>query len=257
MKDVQSEADNREIVLDRVGVNGVHYPITVMDRTNKTQKTYGKINLYVELPKEFRGTHMSRFIEILNKYRNDVSLRTLDEILNDTKLELDAGLAHIEIEFPYFINKTSPVTKIDSFMDYNCKLIATKNDKFDFILEVDVPIHLLCPCSKEISQFSAHNQRGIAKISIRMKKLVWIEELVDIGEKSASAPLYTLLKREDEKYITEQAYQKPRFVEDIARNIALELDKDERITYYHIEVISMESIHNHDAYACLSRTKKI
>lgn len=256
MKDVQNERDSRQINLDRVGVNGVIYPITVMDRANKTQETYGRINLYVDLPKEFRGTHMSRFIEILNKHRKNITLNSLKEILCDTKTELNAKNAHIEIEFMYFINKPAPVSKIDSFMNYNCKFIASENNCFDFILEVDVPIHLVCPCSKEISQFGAHNQRGVAKISLRMRKLVWIEEIIEIGEKSASAPLYALLKREDEKFITENAYLNPRFVEDVARNIALLLDKDERITWYSIEVISIESVHNHNAYACLSRDKR-
>lgn len=256
MKDVQNERDSRQINLDRVGVNGVIYPITVMDRANKTQETYGRINLYVDLPKEFRGTHMSRFIEILNKHRKNITLNSLKEILCDTKTELNAKNAHIEIEFMYFIKKPAPVSKIDSFMNYNCKFIASENNYFDFILEVDVPIHLVCPCSKEISQFGAHNQRGVAKISLRMRKLVWIEEIIEIGEKSASAPLYALLKREDEKFITENAYLNPRFVEDVARNIALLLDKDERITWYSIEVISIESVHNHNAYACLSRDKR-
>ncbi len=241
MRDIQNERDYREIDLDRVGVNGVIYPIIVMDRTNKTQNTYAKINLYVDLPKEFRGTHMSRFIGILNKHRINITLHSLREILSDTKNELNAKNAHIEIEFMYFINKNAPVSNIESFMNYNCKFIASENETFDLILEVDVPIHLVCPCSKEISQFGAHNQRGIAKISIRMKRLVWIEEIVEIAEKSASAPLYALLKREDEKFITENAYLNPRFVEDAARNIALALDKDDRIEWFYIEVISIEN----------------
>jgi len=256
VRDVQNELDYREINLDRVGVNGVVYPITVLDRTNKTQDTYGKINLYVDLPKEFRGTHMSRFIEILNKHRKNVNLSSLREILTDTKAELNAKNAHIEIEFMYFVSKKAPISKIESLMNYVCKFIASENNNFDFILEVDIPIHIVCPCSKEISKFGAHNQRGVAKISIKMKKLVWIEEIIDIGEKAASAPVFALLKREDEKYITEHAYLNPRFVEDVARNISLSLDKDERIIWYYVEIISIESIHNHNAYACLSRDKR-
>lgn len=255
MRDLQSEGDLREIKLDRVGVNSVIYPIRVMDRNNKQQDTVGKINLYVDLPKEFRGTHMSRFIEILNKHQNHLSYNSLESILNETKEELEAEVAHIEIEFTYFIAKTSPITKIASYMNYTCKFIASKGDKFDFILEVNVPIQLVCPCSREISDYGAHNQRGIAKIAIRMYHLVWIEEIVDIGENAGSSPLYALLKREDEKYVTEQSYQNPKFVEDVVRDITLPLENDKRVSWYSVEVLSQESIHNHNAFASVSRKK--
>jgi GTP cyclohydrolase I len=255
MRDVQNEHDEREIKLDRVGVNHVIYPIQVKDKDNISQHSIGIINLYVDLPKEFRGTHMSRFIEILNKHQNQLSYAALDTILEDTKKELNAETAHIEIEFTYFVKKLSPISKISSYMSYLCKFIASKKELFDFTLEVNVPIQLVCPCSKEISSFGAHNQRGIAKISLKMNHLVWIEELVEIGEKAGSSPLYTLLKREDEKYITEESYQNAKFVEDVVRDIVGPLEKDNRITWFSGSVLSQESIHNHNAYASVTRNK--
>jgi GTP cyclohydrolase I len=255
MRDVQNESDDREIKLDRVGVNHVVYPIQVKDKDAISQHSVGIINLYVDLPKEFRGTHMSRFIEILNKYQNQLSYSSLESILDETKKELNAETAHIEIEFTYFIKKNSPVSKISSYMSYLCKFLASKKEKFDFTLEVNVPIQLVCPCSREISAFGAHNQRGVAKISLKMNHLVWIEDLVEIGEKAGSSPLYTLLKREDEKFITEESYQNAKFVEDVVRDIVLPLEKDSRITWFSVSVLSQESIHNHNAYASVSRHK--
>jgi len=257
MKDVQNEKDTRNIPLKRVGVNSVLYPIQVMDKENKYQHTVARINMYVNLPKEFRGTHMSRFLEVLNEHHCNMSINNLERILDDMKRKLDAEASHIEVRFPYFILKKAPISKIESFMNYECAFIASKEDKFDFVLEVNTPVHTLCPCSKEISRFSAHNQRGLVKVRIRMKKLVWIEEIVEISEKSASAPLYSLLKREDEKYITEMAYLNPRFAEDVVRNVSVELNKDPRIPFFSIEVTNFESIHNHNAYAFYSKDKRL
>ncbi len=255
MRDVQSERDHRNIPLERVGVEGLKYPIKVMDRVNGTQPTVGTISLAVDLPEEFRGTHMSRFLEVLHFYKDYISLDNLEEILDELRNRLNASSAHIEIEFPYFLKKKAPVTGAESFMDYRCKFIATKNRKFDFILEVNVPVQTLCPCSKEISEYGAHNQRAEVTIQVRMKKLVWIEELIEIAESSASSPLYALLKREDEKFVTEHAYDNPRFVEDVARDVALKLEENDRITWYYIMVKSFESIHHHNAYACLRKSK--
>ena len=255
MRDIQSETDFREIHLDRVGVNGIRYPIRIRDRQDSFQHTNALINLYVNLPKEFRGTHMSRFIEILNRYQSDLSYSKLKNILLETKDSLQANDAHIEISFSYFILKTSPVSNIPSYMDYLCRFLASQNERFDFLLEVNVPIQLVCPCSKEISRYGAHNQRGNAKITVRMNGMVWIEEIVQIGEQAGSSPLFALLKREDEKYITETAYEHPKFVEDVVRDIVLPLEKDPRITWIQVEVLSQESIHNHNAFA--SVTKKI
>ncbi len=252
MKDVQSERDTREIPLNKVGIRGLLYPIRVLDRKNKYQSTVATVNMYVDLPKEFRGTHMSRFIEVLEKHKNTMAIHNIDKILQDMREAFNASTSHIELRFPYFIRKKAPVSGIESFMNYTCGLMGTKTgEKFDLVVLVEVPIHNLCPCSKEISARGAHNQRGVARIQVRMRKLVWFEELVEIAEASASAPVFSLLKREDEKYITERAYDNPRFVEDAAREIALRLKKDRRITWFKVEVENYESIHNHNAYACV------
>jgi len=194
---------------------------------------------------------------VLNKHRTNISLATLENILDDIKITLKANVAHIEVRFPYLIIKKAPISRIESFMNYECAFIASKGKDFDFVLEVNTPVHSLCPCSKEISNFGAHNQRANIKVQVRMKKIVWIEEIIDISENSASASLYSLLKREDEKYITEHAFQNPKFVEDMVRDVSILLDKDERITYYTIEAISFESIHNHNAYGFYSRDKRV
>lgn len=257
MRDVQKEPPPRKIPIDKVGVEDVTYPIRVMDRENSFQNTVARIKMSVDLPHNFRGTHMSRFIEVLNKHLHNITLYNLENILEDIRKELDAETSHIEIEFPYFIRKKAPISGMESFMNYRCKFIASKDDKFDFILEVNVPVHTLCPCSKEISERGAHNQRALVSVQVRMRKLVWIEEIVEMVEGSASAPLYALLKREDERYITEHAYDNPRFVEDVVREVAVNLDRDDRIIWYFINVKSFESIHNHNAFACLKRDKII
>ncbi len=249
MRDIQSEQDTRNIPLKRVGVSDIQYPIRVMDRKSGTQRTIAKINMYVDLPKEFRGTHMSRFLEVLNRHRCNMSIKNIENVLDDMKRVLKASESHIEVRFPYFILKKAPVSGIESFMSYQCAFLASKKEKMDFVLEVQTPVHNLCPCSKSISKYGAHNQRGIVIIKVRMKKLVWIEEIVEIAEKSSSAPLHSLLKREDEKFITEKAYENPRFVEDVVRNATLMLTKDSRITYFSVEAKNYESIHNHNAYA--------
>jgi len=252
MKDVQSERDERNIPINKVGVESVSYPIIVMDRDKKRQETVGKITMSVDLPKDFRGTHMSRFIEVLNRHRNRITPHNIEEILEEMREVLRAKVAHIEIEFPYFVEKSSPVSGIKSYIKYNCKFSASKmQDSFDFIITVEVPVQTVCPCSLEISDFGAHNQRALVKISVRMKTLVWIEELIDIAESSASSPVYTLLKREDEKYVTENSFMNPRFVEDVAREVVKKLKADDRITWYRVEVLSFESIHNHNAFACI------
>ncbi|MDI3471742.1 MAG: cyclohydrolase [Thermotogaceae bacterium] len=252
MKDVQNEKDYRNIPINRVGVEGVHYPIIVMDKSKRNQRTIGKITMSVDLPKDFRGTHMSRFIEVLNKHKNKINPHNIENMLEDIRIALNAQNAHIDVEFPYFLEKSSPVSKIKSYMKYNCRFSASKTaEKFDFVIRVEVPVQTVCPCSLEISEFGAHNQRALVKISVRMKNLVWIEELIEIAEKAASSPVFTLLKREDEKYVTENSFKNPRFVEDVAREVVKELKDNEKITWYRVEVLSYESIHNHNAFACI------
>jgi GTP cyclohydrolase I len=253
--DIQSQHDKRNIPVDRAGVKNLRYPITVLDRTNKIQHTVGSINMYVSLPHRFRGTHMSRFIEILNEHHRELHIDTIEEILQKMKDRLHAQEAHMEVVFPYFIEKTAPVSGAKSLMEYRCSYRGTLSDKADFILSVEIPVTTLCPCSKELSDRGAHNQRSIVTIRIRSRKLVWIEEIVSYAEESASSPLYALLKRRDEKAVTERAYDNPMFVEDIVREIASKCNTESRIIWYSVESENFESIHNHSAYACIERKK--
>ncbi|MCD6133471.1 MAG: GTP cyclohydrolase I FolE2 [Deltaproteobacteria bacterium] len=256
LADVQSREDKRNIQIDKVGIKGVRYPITVLDRKRKFQSTVADINMYVLLPSQFRGTHMSRFMEILNENRYAIDIKKVRFILHEMKERLNAEESHIEIRFPYFLEREAPVTKEKSLASYKCGIEASSGRKDDIAVFVQVPISSVCPCSKEISSRGAHNQRSIVTIKVRFNKLVWLEELIEIGEKSGSSPVYPLLKREDEKFVTEYAYDHAYFVEDIARNAAQLLNKDERVFWYSVEVESFESIHNHNAYAYIERGSK-
>jgi GTP cyclohydrolase I len=257
MKDVQGERDTRNIPIDRVGVCGVSYPIVVMDPLENVQHVTASVRMSVSLPKDFRGTHMSRFIEVLESCRGKMTPGNLEEIVDALKTQLDAPEAEITIAFPYFIRRAAPVSGAESYSRTDVEFWAVKAEKFDFILKVGVPVQTLCPCSKEISDYGAHNQRARVDIEIRMKRLVWIEELVELAEESASAPVRTLLKREDEKALTEMAFSNPRFVEDVVREISMRLDSDGRIKWYRVSVVSDESIHNHQAFASLERTSAL
>ncbi len=253
LADVQSEKDKRNLPIDKVGVKNLHYPISLLDKAKKRQHTIADINMFVLLPSEFKGTHMSRFIEILNENKDCIDIKSISHILKEMRLRLNAAKSYINMQFPYFIEKESPVTKIKSLMSYDCIVDAVDdNGKNKITLTVAVPVTSLCPCSKEISDYGAHNQRGIVKISVRFSELIWIEEVVDIAESSASCDIYSLLKRPDEKYVTEKAYNNPMFVEDIARNVALKLKKDKRMDFFSVEVENFESIHNHNAYALIN-----
>lgn len=253
MNDVQKEAAEHEVDLDKVGVKGVRYPIVVLDKANEHQHTVASINMYVNLPRRFRGAHMSRFIEILNRHRGRMTLHNIDPILTEMKDKLDAESAHLEIAFPYFIEKTAPVSEQKSTMVYNCKFIASQGDHDELIVEVSVPVMSLCPCSKEISDRGAHNQRSIVTVRVKTEGFVWIEDIVKLVEGAASSDVYALLKREDEKYVTEKAYDNPRFAEDMVRQIAVELENMPQITWFSVETENYESIHNHNAYAAVSR----
>ncbi|BBM87116.1 GTP cyclohydrolase FolE2 [Candidatus Uabimicrobium amorphum] len=252
MRDVQNSHDNRKIPIKKVGVKDLRYPIEVLDKNNEYQSTIANISMYVDLPHHFKGTHMSRFVEILNEYRGEVTLRNINQLLGKMTDQLNSDCAHVEIDFAYFISKIAPVSKRKSLLDYNCSFIASyskQDQQYNNILQVKTPVTTLCPCSKEISKYGAHNQRAIVTIQVKYSDFVWIEELIEIAESSASSPLYTLLKREDEKYVTEKAYDKPVFVEDLVRNAAVLLNQDPRILWYRVESENFESIHNHSAYA--------
>ncbi len=251
MRDVQNEIDYRKIEIDKVGVKNLKYPIVLLDKENDKQHTVASINMYVNLPHQFRGTHMSRFIEILNKYRREIDIHNMGNIMKEMKENLNAESAHLEMEFPYFIEKSAPVSGAKSLMGYQCKFLGELNHRIKLSLGITIPILTVCPCSKEISDRGAHNQRGIIRVLLQFKRFLWIEDVIEMLEDCASGTVYSLLKREDEKYVTEKSYDNPAFVEDVVRNVALKLEKVENILSYQVEVETCESIHNHDAYACI------
>ena len=256
MPDVQGAADLRNVAIDRVGVKGVRYPITLRQACGGEQQTVAIINLYVSLPKHKKGTHMSRFLEVLNQHHRSITPSQIIPILHDIRKKLDAADAHIQMEFPYFIEKSAPVTGAKGLMDYLCTFEGTSNGSDDFILGVKAPATSLCPCSKEISLYGAHNQRCEISARVRIKNMLWIEDLVKIMEGAASAPVYAVLKRPDEKFVTEQAFDNPKFVEDIIRDLAVALNREDRVLWYSIESENFESIHNHNAYAMIERDKR-
>jgi GTP cyclohydrolase IB len=257
MEDVQGRRDEREVALDRVGVSGLRYPIVVLDRDHQKQHTVAVLKMSVNLPHEFKGTHMSRFIEVLNEHRGEITMRTVPAVLRDLRKKLDAESAHIHLVFPYFLERRAPVSGASALMDYECSFDAAVNGGTDkFVFGVRVPVTSLCPCSKAISDYGAHNQRGYITIDVQTIRdpennfaLVWFEELIDIAEQSASAPVYPLLKRADERHVTMQAFDNPVFVEDMVRNVALVLRNDSRIAWFRIDALNQESIHNHSAFA--------
>lgn len=257
MEDVQNHRDHRQIGVDQAGVSDIRYPITVLDRENREQHTVASVCMSVSLPHHFKGTHMSRFVEVLNRHRGEVTMRTVPSILRELKSCLDAETARIEVTFPYFLEKTAPVSKATGLMDYECSFVGESNGTHDdFVLGVRVPVTSLCPCSKAISEYGAHNQRGYIKIQVRARPgpdgnplFIWIEELVEFAESAASAPVYPLLKRPDERYVTMQAYDNPVFVEDMVREVARRLRSDERVAWFSAHAVNHESIHNHSAFA--------
>ena len=254
--DVQGSEDKRKLAIDQVGIKSIRHPIRVAERSGEVQHTVATFNMYVGLPHQFKGTHMSRFVEILNAHEREISVETFKLMLDEMVERLEAQSGHIEMAFPYFVNKAAPISKVRSVMDYEVTFVGEidKGEKC-FKMKVVVPVTSLCPCSKRISDYGAHNQRSHVTITARTKGFVWIEELVDYAEKHASSELYGLLKRPDEKFVTERAYDNPKFVEDMVRDIAAELNRDKRIEWYRVESENFESIHNHSAYALIERDK--
>ena len=251
MKDIQNQRDHRNLPIDKVGIKNIRYPITVLDKRNARQHTVASINMYVDLPHEYKGTHMSRFVEMLHLFRPEVSLKKISELLDQMKQHLHAASAHIEVSFPYFIEKQAPVSRCPGLMDYTCRFLGSSNhaDVVDLVSEVLVPITSVCPCSKEISDGGAHNQRGEVKLQTRFKKFIWLEDMIAIVEQSASCDVYSVLKRVDEKHVTEKGFTNPKFVEDIVRDVSARLQKDPNITWFSVSAENFESIHNHSAYA--------
>jgi len=254
--DIQREVDTRRIAIDKVGIKGIRHPVRVRDRAGGEQHTIATFNMYVGLPHDFKGTHMSRFVEILHAHEREISVKSFKEMLEEMARRLDAATGHIEMRFPYFVTKKAPVSGVESLLDYDISLIGEISDgKVELYVKVIVPVTSLCPCSKEISDYGAHNQRSHVTVTVRTHGFIWIEELIELVEKNASSELYGLLKRPDEKYVTERAYDNPRFVEDMVRDVALVLNEDERVGAYSVESENFESIHNHSAYAIVEKDK--
>lgn len=257
MVDVQNSRDSRRITLDEAGIKDLLYPVTILDRERERQETVAVISMSVELPHHFKGTHMSRFMEVLSRHCRVFDGGTIPAILNELKKVLEARSARMTLSFPYFLEKRAPVTGVPAMLDYQCTFQGRSGrEGEDFLLTVSVPVGSLCPCSREISDYGAHNQRARITMEVRSApdengdpRMVWIEELIEIAEASASSPVYPLLKRPDEKFVTESSYDNPVFVEDMVRNASEYLMRDSRIAWFRVTAESQESIHNHTAYA--------
>jgi GTP cyclohydrolase IB len=256
--DVQNSPDTRHIAINKVGIKNIRHPVQVRDRSGGEQHTIATFNMYVNLPHNFKGTHMSRFVEILNKHEREITVRSFKDMLAETTELLEAEAGHIEMGFPYFINKRAPVSGVESLMDYDvCFIGDLVGGKPRMTIKVVVPVTSLCPCSKEISDYGAHNQRSHVTVAVCTRGFVWLEDIIEMVEEEASCELYGLLKRPDEKYVTERAYNNPKFVEDMVRDVAVRLNQDERIAAYVVESENFESIHNHSAYAMIQHDKEI
>jgi len=254
MKDIQSQPDYRKIPIDKVGIKNLRYPITVRDRRDGFQHTIATINMFVDLPHDNKGTHMSRFVELLHLLRPDVSLEKFSVILENMKKHLNAASAHLEMTFPYFIEKSAPVSTSPGLMDYTCSIRGSSDPsgRVDLVSEVVVPISSVCPCSMEISDNGAHNQRGEVKLCTRFKKFIWMEDMIELVEGAASCDVFSVLKRVDEKSVTERAFANPKFVEDNVRDVAKKLNADDNITWFSVSAENFESIHNHSAFASIT-----
>jgi GTP cyclohydrolase IB len=255
VEDVQARADTRALPINRVGIKDISHPVRVRDRAAGEQHTIATFNMYVGLPHDFKGTHMSRFVEILHGER-EISVQSFRGMLRTMTTRLEADTGHIEMSFPFFVMKRAPVSGVESLMDYRASLIGEqRGGHTELWLRVAVPVTSLCPCSKEIAAYGAHNQRSHVTITAQLRSHVWIEELIEMAESEASCGLYGILKRPDEKYVTEHAYDNPKFVEDLVRDVAARLNADPRVAAYVVEAENFESIHNHSAYARIERDK--
>jgi GTP cyclohydrolase I len=256
--DVQGSADTRQIAINRVGIKDIRHPVRVKDRSEGEQHTIANFNMYVNLPQRFKGTHMSRFVEILNNHEREVSVQSFREMLVEMVDRLEAEAGHIEMTFPYFVTKKAPVSGVPSLLDYEATFVGEIRDGVTFMnVIVVVTGTSLCPCSKQISDYGAHNQRSRVTVNVSINDFIWIEELIELVEQELSCEVYGLLKRPDEKYVTERAYDNPKFVEDIVRDIAARLNADPRVDKFIIESENFESIHNHSAYAQIERDKSL
>lgn len=255
LPDHASDADRRGLAIDQVGIRDLRWPVAVLDRAQERQGTVVTLDISVGLPADRRGTHMSRIVECLEASGGELSLRTLPDLLALLQRRLEADTVHLVARFPYFVRKQAPVSGVPSWLDVDATFDATRTgDRIDFALTVDVPVTSLCPCSKAISDYGAHNQRSRVAVTVRGRRMIWIEDVVDAIEGAASAPVYALLKREDEKHVTEQAYDNPRFVEDLVRDVVIAVRELEGVTGIEAVADNLESIHNHSAWARLTWT---
>lgn len=258
IEDVQNTVDTRHIAIDKVGIKAIRHPVLVKDKSGGEQHTVAMFNMYVHLPQQFKGTHMSRFVEILNMNDHAISIESFETILREMVKRLEAESGHVEMTFPYFVNKAAPISGVKSLLDYEVTFIgAIKNDDIEITVKVLVPVTSLCPCSKKISDYGAHNQRSHVTVTALINDFIWIEDIINLVEKQASCQLYGLLKRPDEKYVTERAYDNPKFVEDMVRDVAAQLNAEKRIVAYTVESENFESIHNHSAYALIENDKRV
>jgi GTP cyclohydrolase I len=256
IEDVQGRSDTRQIPINKVGIKDIYHPVKVKDRARGEQHTVANFNMYVNLPHNFKGTHMSRFVEILHNER-EISVDSFGKMLEEMTKLLDATAGHIEMTFPYFVMKKAPVSGVESLMNYQATIFGEHRDgKTDVWLKVVVPTTSLCPCSKNISDYGAHNQRSHITLTAKLNEHMWLEELIDVAEAEASCGVFGILKRPDEKYVTERAYDNPKFVEDTVRDVAVALNKDTRVRAYVVESENFESIHNHSAYAMIEHDKE-
>ncbi len=256
IEDVQGSADTRRIAINKVGIKDIRHPVRVGDRSEGEQHTIATFNMYVYLPHNFKGTHMSRFVAILNNHEREITVQSFKEMLTEMADRLESEVGHIEMSFPFFVNKAAPVSGVRSLMDYEVTLIGEIRDGIPQMWQkVLVPVTSLCPCSKSISAYGAHNQRSHVTVTIKTRDFMWIEEIIDLVEQEASSELYGLLKRPDEKLVTERAYDNPKFVEDMVRDVAGRLNQDDRVAAYVVESENFESIHNHSAYALIEHDK--
>ena len=254
LQDTQNQRDERRLPIDRVGVKDLRYPIQIRDKDHSLQSTIATVQLTVDLPHHFKGTHMSRFVEVLNSHGPILHVDNIRDVLEQLTKKLQSTCAHVDFEFPFFLEKKAPVTKAVGLIDYVARFNATmESGKMDFVVTTVVPVTTLCPCSKAISARGAHNQRGHVTLAVRCSKPMWIEDMIRLVEDSASSELYSLLKRPDEKAITERAYDNPVFVEDLVRNVASRCEEDANILWYRVEAENFESIHNHNAYALIEK----
>ena len=257
LQDTQSKVDVRNIPISRVGIKDIKYPFKISDRDGVAQSVIGNFVMSVGLPHDVKGTHMSRFVKILQDQTDIINIENFQEVVKNTTNILDSESAYISVDFTYFKKKAAPVSKVESLLDYSVNFTCEiKNNIVNKYLKVTVPVTSLCPCSKNISDYGAHNQRSHISAHIKIEDTVWIDDIIEMLENQASCQIYGLLKRPDEKYVTEEAYDNPKFTEDIIRDVAVTLNKDDRITAYKIESENFESIHNHSAYAYIEKDKK-